>query len=245
MTLRWSPPGNDGGDQITHYEYEQDGSGIWISTGSTATSHTVTGLDNGQAYIFRVRAVNAQGTGDPVTLEATPSRSTGRGGSGGGGDDGPREPRPGAPTNLLLEVGDGQVTLRWDAPEEDGGSAIIDYEYRINGKGDWISTGSTDTTHTVTGLDNGTEYTFEVRAVNRNRKGRASGRVAATPRMPLALDFAHFANGAGIVSGLVFVNVSPRPIQPALYFYDPGGDPIDPASLVDVTADMEVTGDGA
>ena len=81
------------GDTITHYEYEQDNSGIWISTGSTATSHTVMGLDNGQAYIFRVRAVNAQGNGDPVTLEATPSRSTGRGGSGGGGDDGTREPR--------------------------------------------------------------------------------------------------------------------------------------------------------
>ena len=245
VTLRWGAPGNDGGETITHYEYEQDGSGIWISTGSTATSHTVTGLDNGQAYIFRVRAVNAHGTGDPVTLEATPSRSTGRGGSGGGGDDGPREPRPGAPTNLLLEVGDGQVTLRWEAPEDDGGAAITDYEYRIDGKGDWISTGSTDTTHTVTGLVNGREYTFEVRAVNRNRKGRASDRVEATPRMPLALDFTHFANGAGIVSDIVFVNVSPRPIQPALYFYDPGGDPVDPASLVDVTVDMEVTEDGS
>ena len=215
VTLRWGAPGNDGGDTITHYEYEVDGSGIWISTGSTATSHTVTGLDNGQAYIFRVRAVNGEGNGGVVTLEATPSRSTGRGGSGGGGDDGPREPRPGAPTNLLLEVGDGQVTLRWDAPEDDGGAAITDYEYRIDGKGDWISTGSTDTTHTVTGLDNGREYTFEVRAVNRNRKGRASGRVEATPRMPVALDFAHFAKrGPAIVSDLVFRERVP-PADPA------------------------------
>ena len=179
----------------------------------------------------------------PITLKTCPGG--GGGGSGGGGDGGPREPRPHAPRNLLVEVGDGQVTLRWDAPEDDGGAAITDYEYRIDGKGDWISTGSTDTTHTVTGLDNGREYTFEVRAVNRNRKGRASDRVEATARMPLALDFAHFANGAGIVSDLVFVNVSPRPIQPALYFYDPGGDPIDPASLVDVTVDMEVTEDGS
>ena len=116
-----------------------------------------------------------------------------------------------APTNLLLEVGDGQVTLRWDAPEDEGGSAIIDYEYRINGKGEWISTGSTDTTHTVTGLDNDTEYTFEVRAVSRNRKGRASGRVEATPRMPAPLDFTHFANGAGTTSGIVLVNVAPYP----------------------------------
>ena len=245
VTLRWRAPGNDGGETITHYEYEVDGSGTWINTGSTATSHTVTGLDNGQTYVFRVRAVNSLGTGDPVTLEATPSRSTDRGGSGGGGDDGPREPRPGAPTNLLLEVGDGQVTLTWDAPEGEGAAAIIDYEYRINGQGDWISTGSTDTTHTVTGLDNDTEYTFEVRAVSRNRKGRASGRVEATPRMPTPLDFTHFANGAGTTSGIVLVNVAPYPTEPALYFYDTAGNPIAPASVVEVTGDLMVAEDGA
>ena len=189
VTLRWRAPANDGGDTITHYEYEQDGSGTWISTGSTATSHTVTGLDNGQSYTFRVRAVNGQGNGDPATLEATPSRSTG----------GPREPRPQAPRNLLVERGDEQVTLTWDAPEDDGGAAITDYEYRIDGKGEWISTGSTDTTHTVTGLDNGTEYTFEVRAVNRNRKGRASDRVEATPEEPRTVLIAHFANGNNTV----------------------------------------------
>ena len=85
VTLRWRAPPNDGGDPITHYEYEQDGSGTWISTGSTDTSHTVTGLNNGQTYMFRVRAVNTLGNGAVVTLEATPSPSSGRGGGGGGG----------------------------------------------------------------------------------------------------------------------------------------------------------------
>ena len=33
-----------------------------------------------------------------------------------------------------------------------------------------------------------------------------------------ALDFAHFANGAGIISGLVIVNVATDPIRPVLYF---------------------------
>ena len=189
VTLRWRAPANDGGEPITHYEYEQDGSGTWISTGGTATSTTVTGLNNGQTYTFRVRAVNALGNGAVVTLQATPSPST------GGGDGGPRETGPDAPTNLLVEGGDGQVTLTWEAPENDGGSAITDYEYRIDGKGDWISIGSTDTTHTVSGLVNGTVYTFEVRAVNRNRKGRASNRVEATPRAPVTLLVANFSNG--------------------------------------------------
>ena len=239
VRLGWVQP--SGGAALTHYEYELDGSGIWISTGGTDTRHTVTGLNNGQTYTFRVRAVNTLGAGDGVTLQATPSPSTG----GGGGGGGPRETPPGAPTNLRVEGGDGQVTLSWDAPEDDGGAAITDYEVRIDGKGEWISIGSTGTTHTVTGLVNGTEYTFEVRAVNRNRKGRASNRVEATPRMPVALDFAHFANGAGITSEMVFVNLSTQPAQPILYFYDQDGHLMDPEAVVDITGDLVVTGDGS
>ena len=157
----------------------------------------------------------------------------------------PPPPRPDAPMNLLVEVGDGQVTLTWEAPEDDGGSAITDYEYRINGKGEWISIGSTDTTYTVTGLDNDTVYTFQVRAVNRNRKGRASDPAEATPRAPVALDFAHFANGASITSEMVLVNVATHPIRPAIYFYDTGGAPIAPDSVVEVTGDLEVAEDGS
>ena len=240
MTLRWRAPTNDGGEPITHYEYELDGSGTWISTGSTATRHTVTGLNNGQTYTFRVRAVNALGNGAVVTLQATPSPPT-----GGGGGGGPRITVPSAPRNLLAGGGDGQVTLSWEAPEDDGGSAITDYEVRINGSGPWISTGSTDTTHTVTGLVNGQVYVFQVRAVNSNRKGRASNRVEAAPRMPVALDFTHFANGAGTTSGLVFVNLSTQPTQPTLYFYDQEGHLMDPESVVDLTEDLEVTEDGS
>ena len=73
------------------------------------------------------------------------------------------------------------------------------------------------------------------------------------------LYFAHFANGSGTTSDLVFVNVSPRPSgpgptpyhaavspsRPALYFYDQEGHLIDPESVVDLTGDLEVTEDGA
>ena len=240
VTLRWRAPTNDGGEPITHYEYELDGSGTWISTGSTATRHTVTGLNNGQTYTFRVRAVNALGNGAVVTLQATPSPPT-----GGGGGGGPRITVPSAPRNLLAGGGDGQVTLTWEAPEDDGGSAITDYEVRIDGKGRWISIGSTGTTHTVTGLVNGQVYVFQVRAVNSNRKGRASNRVEAAPRMPVALDFTHFANGEGIISSLVLMNVATHPVRPGLYFYDQEGQLMDPESVVDLTEDLEVTEDGS
>ena len=137
--------------------------------------------------------------------------------------------------------------LTWDAPARDGGAEITDYEYRIDRRNPWISTGSTDTTHTVSDLVNGTEYVFEVRAVNRIGKSFSSRRAEAAPEAPevFALDFAHFANGTGITSDLVLVNVDPQPVRPAIYFYDQQGDLIAPDSVVDVMDDLEITEDGA
>jgi hypothetical protein len=80
------------------------------------------------------------------------------------------------------------------------------------------------------------------------------GRAEAT-----TLDFAHFANGAGIVSEMVFVNLETQPSRPAptpfhtdilpsrpaIYFYDTEGALVAPESVVDVTGDLEVTEDGA
>ena len=144
-------------------------------------------------------------------------------GGGGGGGGGPRQTVPDTPTNLMADATDGTVTLTWEAPEDDGGSAVTDYQYRINSRGDWISIGATNTTHTVTGLTNGVTYVFEVRAVNRVGRSRASEPVEARPRAPAVLDFTHFANGDSTISEMVLVNVAPYPIQPILYFYDQGG----------------------
>ena len=59
------------------------------------------------------------------------------------------------------------------------------------------------------------------------------------------LDFAHFANGTGITSEMVFLNPSIQPSRPAVYFYDTEGNPIAADSVVDVTGDLEITEDGA
>ena len=82
--------------------------------------------------------------------------------------------------------------------------------------------------------------------MNRIGGSFASNRVEATPEAPevFTLDFAHFANGTGITSDLVLVNVAPQPVRPAIYFYDQQGDLIAPESVVEVTADLEIQEDG-
>ena len=62
---------------------------------------------------------------------------------------------------------------------------------------------------------------------------------------PLALDFAHFANGSSITSELVIVNVGTEPIRPSFHFFDQEGDPIAAESVVDLARNLEVRGDGA
>ena len=165
-------------------------------------------------------------------------------GGGPPGGDGPRTSAPGAPRNLTVVGGNGQAVLSWDAPASDGGAAITDYEYRINRSGPWISIGSTDTTYTVIGLDNGTEYTFQVRAVNAAGRSASTNRAEATPEL-FTLDFAHFANGDGITSDLVFVNVGTHPIRPVISFYDQEGQPMAAESMVDITDDLEIQEDGS
>ena len=167
-----------------------------------------------------------------------PPPSPGGGGGGPPSGGGPRQTVPDAPRNLLADATDGAVTLMWEAPEDDGGAVITDYEYRIDQRGDWISIGSTATTHTVAGLVNGTAYVFQVRAVNRVGRSGPSLPAEATPIAQVVLDLAHFANGAGIISEVVLVNVAPHPIRPALYFYDQEGEPIAAESMVDVLGDL-------
>ena len=72
---------------------------------------------------------------------------------------------PSAPQNFAAEAGNEQVTLSWSAPANDGGAAITLYEVSSNGGASWL-TASSPTAHTFTGLTNGVEYIFRVRAMN-------------------------------------------------------------------------------
>ena len=199
VSLNWNRPTNDGGSPIIRYEHRHAPVGEvwndWENVGARATGVTVGNLVNGLEYVFEVRAVNALGKGPVETAAAIPVLRTGPPPPPPPPPPGPLQTVPSAPTNLLVDATDGTVTLFWEAPENDGGSAITDYEYRIDQTEEWISIGSTDTTHTVAGLVNGTEYVFQVRAVTASGSSAPSNRVEATPRAAVTLLVANFSNG--------------------------------------------------
>ncbi|GAA0133766.1 hypothetical protein YSY43_06060 [Paenibacillus sp. YSY-4.3] len=71
---------------------------------------------------------------------------------------------PGAPENVRAAAGDGQATVSFDPPVSDGGSPITGYRV-IAYPGGHEATGSVSPI-SITGLDNGTAYTFSVVAMN-------------------------------------------------------------------------------
>ena len=80
VELTWSAP-DDNGSPITDYEYAygiwKDNRWQWVSydsTGSTSTSLTVTGLESGSTYRFRVKATNAVGTSSSSRYAQTTAR---------------------------------------------------------------------------------------------------------------------------------------------------------------------------
>ena len=92
------------------------------------------------------------------------------------------------------------MTLTWTAPGNDGGAGIEKYRYRVRADGgsswdpDWTDvpdgpdTGDSaadETTFTVSGLSNGTEYVFQLRAVNSVGEGRAASAADTPVRAPL------------------------------------------------------------
>jgi titin len=172
VVLSWHPPSDDGGSPVDGYVVTPYLGSVALSPRtfpSTATSQVITGLVDGTAYTFTVDALNAAGNGpaSPASAAVTP------------------ETVPSAPTHVSALAGNGQVQLSWDAPASDGGSAISDYMIVPTVGSTALSPivyPATVTVRTISGLTNGTAYTFTVTAINSAGRGPASARSeAVTP----------------------------------------------------------------
>jgi hypothetical protein len=119
-------------------------------------TYTIPSLTNGTDYLFRVSAVNSEGSSTPsasaalsLPILATP---------------------PSAPTELSGTVTTSQISLSWTAPGANG-SPITDYviEYKAHSGPSYavFSDGtSTQASAVVTGLSSGQQYDIRVSAIN-------------------------------------------------------------------------------
>ena len=90
---------------------------------------------------------------------------------------------PGAPSNVSAIAGNQSATVSFSAPSDNGGAAITSYTATSN-PGD-VSGSCAASPCSVTGLTNGTAYTFTVTATNEAGEGPASAASnAVTPAAP-------------------------------------------------------------
>ncbi len=156
VTLIWTAPSDDGGSAVTGYQVTPSIGGVAqtpVNFLSAGTTETVGGLANGTGYTFTVVAINSAGDSPASSPSGTVTPAT----------------VPSAPTGVSGVSGNGQVTLSWTAPSDDGGSALTGYivvPYLGLVSEPPTTFTSTATTESVTGLANGSSYTFAVTAVN-------------------------------------------------------------------------------
>jgi hypothetical protein len=160
--ITWTAPSSNGGSPITLYTITSTPDNI-TATSSTVTPTTVSGLSNNTSYTFVIKATNSAGD----SLDSDPSSSI------------TTFDLPGVPTGLSATSSAGTITLTWVAPTNTGGTPITGYNiydtsgniYNSSTNAFVSDTGSITTignilTINITGLTEGSTYTFSIKAVN-------------------------------------------------------------------------------
>ena len=145
-SVSFSAPLYDGGIAITGYTVTSS-PGNFKQTGTTSPL-VVIRLANGTAYTFTVVATNELGNSLPseVSNSVTPATV------------------PDAPTDVIAAARNMEALVAFTAPVVNGGSEVLSYTVNST-PGNFSQTG-TASPLVLTGLDNGTAYTFTVVATN-------------------------------------------------------------------------------
>jgi hypothetical protein len=161
VSLSWSRPSYprvvDTRAPITYYgvEYSSDNGSSWtehsVVSGGSLLTRSISGLPANTPYLFRVRAQNSVGFGN---YSSTANIST----------------LTNVPSGVSAIGDDSQAYVSWTAPTPNN-SSIRDYgiQYSPDAGGSWYTyshSPSIDTLINVTGLNNTSNYSFKVAAVN-------------------------------------------------------------------------------
>jgi hypothetical protein len=178
-TVSWTPPDNGGALISTYTVTPFIGSTaqtpVTLSNSPPISTANVTGLTPGTSYTFQVAATNAVGTGpnSAPSNAVTPTQLT----------------VPDPPTGVTATAGNTTAAVSWTPPVNNGGSAITSYAITPTEQGGEggislpaINVSGSTTSTTVTGLENGSTYTFSVQATNAVGQGSPSAQSnAITP----------------------------------------------------------------
>ncbi|MDD1770608.1 MAG: fibronectin type III domain-containing protein [Methanomassiliicoccales archaeon] len=177
ITLTWAQPSSNGGGAVSGYKVYRGtspGGETLLATIGAITSYADQGLQNGLRYYYKVAAVNSAGTGATSSeVSATPTGM------------------PGAPTGLSARATSGYVLLSWNAPADNGGSAITQYRVYRGSSPSQLTLLGTSTTAMFNDTSVGPSLTlyYCVSAVNGNGEGTSSqtitvGTSASVPEAP-------------------------------------------------------------
>ena len=150
---------------------------------TAASRHVLTADDLGDTIKVRVEFTDDAGHAESLTSAATHAVA-------------PAYAVPGVPANLLVSQGDsgGILKVSWQAPASNGGSNLTGYTVQWKATSDsWAIPADiaevtlTGTTHTITGLTDGTPYAVRVLATNVIGDGKPTSEETATPQAPVPL----------------------------------------------------------
>ncbi|KAM4618625.1 immunoglobulin superfamily member 22-like [Polymixia lowei] len=171
IRMKWKAPRDNGGKQVTGFVIERRAAAkkSWTRVGEVDGGSTVFSddkVEEGQAYQYRIRAVNSQGVSDPL--------ETGEVYAGE-----PIEPPGVASQPQVSNITKDSVTVSWSPPAQDGGAPVLGYaiERRKKGSNMWVQVNKellTDTKYVVDGLVEDVEYEFRVTSMNRAGAGSPS-----------------------------------------------------------------------
>jgi len=172
LKLSWKPPPYSGGSPITGYSLyrspDTEGFELISKVDETTLSFDDDDVQNGEIYYYYVTASNAAGESAPSVIKSAVPMGL-----------------PSPPIMLSNVSGPDFISIRWERPEDDGGSEIVGYKiYRGEryGSEQFVISVDQETyeyNDTMVGL--GVRYLYFVTAVNSVGESLPSGRASAKP----------------------------------------------------------------
>ncbi len=175
IDLKWNTPTDNGGSAITGYSIlrSRDGGATWSvvvdNTRSSATTYAHQPISSGSTYSYSVHAINSKGQSYASNIASAKTFSI-----------------PDPPTGLkAIAISSSEIDLKWNAPADDGGSAITGYSIlrSRDGGATWSyvipNTGSTATSYAHSPISSDSTYSYSIHAINKIGTSYASNIASA------------------------------------------------------------------